>query len=264
MGKVFTSSKFIDKFYWLVNDVPNVYASGSGIWCTYYNNRWRMDCVCSIKGILWGFSADKNKLHGGAIYKSNGVADFTCNGALNYCTDVSANFNNLVPGEYLCMKGTKYNHSGIYLGNGKVFECTTGWGVNKCIISSINNKGIRSYKGKNNLKWTYHGKLKYINYDSSVKSDYELASLVIQGKYGNGQTRKKGLGSRYRDVQNMVNKIVNYNGKSIVDILNKIGIDSSYSNREKIAKINGISNYMGTSKQNLKMISLLKKGLLKI
>jgi peptidoglycan hydrolase-like protein with peptidoglycan-binding domain len=62
------------------------------------------------------------------------------------------------------MKGTKYNHTGIYLGNGKVFECTTGWGTKKCIISDIDSKGTRSYKGVKNLKWTYHGKLKWIDY----------------------------------------------------------------------------------------------------
>ena len=261
MGKVYTYNEFIDKLKWLVNDVPNIYASGKGIWCTLNNGKWRMDCVCSIKGILWGFSANKNKSHGGAIYKSNGVADFTCNGALNYCTEVSQNFSKISVGEYLCMKGTKYNHSGIYLGNGKVFECTTGWGANKCIISDINNKGIRSYKGKTNLKWTYHGKLKYIAYGNS---NYDIACQVIQGKYGNGEVRKKKLGSMYRTIQDIVNIIINYNGNSIVDILNKLKINSSYKNREKIAKLNGISNYTGTASQNIKMIKLLKNGVLKI
>ena len=263
MSFVFTSDEFINKLTWLTNDVKNVYASGKGIWCTYYDNKWRMDCVCSIKGILWGFDADKKKKHGGAIYKSNGVADFTCNGALNYCSSVSTDFNNLIPGEYLCMKGTKYNHSGIYIGNGKVFECTTGWGINKCVISDISNKGIRSYKGKKLLKWTYHGKLNYINYNDS-KSIYDLASLVIQGKYGNGSKRKELLGSKYRPVQDMVNTIICYKGNSIVDLLNKIGVDSSYLNRERIAKLNGISNYTGTANQNIKMINLLKNGLLNI
>ncbi len=169
MSKVFTAEQFINKLKWLVNDVPNIYASGSGVWCTYKNGKWRMDCVCSIKGLLWGFYADKNKLHGGAIYGSNGVKDFTCNGALNYCTGVTQDFSKIVAGEYLCMKGTAYNHSGIYLGNGKVFECTTGWNANKCIISDISSTGVRSYKGKKSLKWTYHGKLNYIDYGVEPK-----------------------------------------------------------------------------------------------
>lgn len=174
MNKVFTASQFIEKLKWLVNSVPNEYYSGSE-WLTYDKStgKWRMDCVLSVKGILWGFSADKNKARGGAIYKSNGVADFTCNGALNYCTDVSKDFNNLVAGEYLCMKDTKYNHTGIYLGNGKVFECTScsAWGVKKCVISDIDKNGNRSYKGIKCLKWTYHGKLNYIDYQTPPKPE---------------------------------------------------------------------------------------------
>ena len=190
--KVFTSEEFIKRLKWLINDVPNVYYSGKNWSKLNSNGKWQFDCVLSIKCILWGFKADKKLFRGGTVYKSNGVADFSCNGALNYCTNVSSNFNNLIPGEYLCMKGTKYNHSGIYLGNGKVFEDTTGWNKKKCIISDINNKGIRSLNGKKNLKWTYHGKLKYIDYNSSnlVKELQEClnkeynCNLAIDGSFG--------------------------------------------------------------------------------
>lgn len=163
MSKVFTSKQFIDKLKWLVNDVPNVYHSGTG-WSTLKNGKWQFDCVLSVKCILWGFKADKNKFRGGTIYKSNGVPDFPCNAVYEICDEVGTKFDNLVAGEYLCMKGTKYNHTGIYLGNGKVFEDTTGWGVNRAIISDIDKYGNRSYQGKKLLKWTYHGKLKYIDY----------------------------------------------------------------------------------------------------
>ena len=165
MAKVMTSQEFINKLKWLVNDVPNYYYSGKE-WLDYNKNngKFRMDCVLSVKGILWGFKAEKNKSRGGAIYCSNGVKDFSCNGALTYCNDVGTDFNHLTAGEYLCMKGTKYNHTGIYLGDGKVFECTTGWGTKKCIISNISKDGTRSYKNTKNLRWTYHGKLKWIDY----------------------------------------------------------------------------------------------------
>jgi hypothetical protein len=162
MSKVFTSKQFIDKLKWLTT-IPNIYHSGTG-WSTLKNGKWQFDCVVSVKCILWGFTGDKNKFRGGTIYKSNGVPDFPCNAVNEICTEVSQNFANLTPGEYLCMKGTKYNHTGIYLGNNKVFEDTTGWGANKAIISEIDNKGNRSYNGKKLLRWTYHGKLKYIDY----------------------------------------------------------------------------------------------------
>lgn len=180
MTKVFTSQQFIDRLKWLVNDVRNEYYSGK-LWLTYdkSDSKWRMDCVLSVKGVLWGFSANKNDYRGGAKYCSNGVADFSCNGALNYCSDVSTRFDNLVPGEYLCMKGTKHNHTGIYLGNGQVFECTTGWGTRRCIISDIDRKGIRSYKGKVNLRWTYHGKLKWIDYSNEPSPVNQVTLLQI-------------------------------------------------------------------------------------
>ena len=168
MGKVFTSKKFIKKLKWLVNDVPNVYHSENGTWCTLHNGKVWLDCVVSIKGLLWGFKNDYSiNNRGGAIYGSNGVRDFGANAGINYCTDVSQDFSNLTAGEYLCMYGTSWEHAGVYLGNGKVFECTTGWGVNRCIISDIDSTGGRYYNGVRNLKWTRHGKLQYIDYTDS-------------------------------------------------------------------------------------------------
>ena len=151
MNKRLTSDEFIKKLRWLTDDVANIYYSGSNWSKLSKDNKWQFDCVVSIKSILWGFSADKNKYRGGTIYKANGVADFTCNGGLNYCVNVSNDFTNLVPGEYLCMKDTKHNHSGIYLGDGKVFEDTTGWNVRKCVISDISKDGTRSLNGKRNF-----------------------------------------------------------------------------------------------------------------
>lgn len=207
--KVFTSKQFIDKLKWLTT-IPNVYHSGKG-WSTKNSaGKWQFDCVVSVKCILWGFVANNTKM-GGTKYKSNGVADFTCNeGLTEHCTDISQDFSKITPGEYLCMKGTKYNHTGIYLGNGKVFEDTTGWGVNRAIISDIDSRGIRSYKGvKNNAyRWTYHGKLEYIDYNDeptptpTTKKYYQsydnvknkwLPKVVIgsndyAGNYGNGMS----------------------------------------------------------------------------
>lgn len=45
------------------------------------------------------------------------------------------------------------------------------------------------------------------------KSVEELAKEVIAGKYGNGDARKKALGSRYDEVQAKVNKILGVNNK---------------------------------------------------
>ena len=165
MSKIFTSKDFCDKLRHITT-LSTIYYSGGNDWSTWNGWAWQFDCVVSVKSVLWGWCENTKAIHGGAIYGSNGVPDFTCNGGLDYCTEVSTNFNNLTPGEYLCMKDTQYNHTGIYLGNGKVFECTTAWGVNGCTISDIDNNGYRSRSGVGSLRWTYHGKLQWIDYSS--------------------------------------------------------------------------------------------------
>ncbi|MDE5772356.1 MAG: RICIN domain-containing protein [Ruminococcus sp.] len=50
--------------------------------------------------------------------------------------------------------------------------------------------------------------------------------------------------------------------KSIVDALNSIGVDSSFSNRKQIAQANNISGYSGTASQNTTMLNKLKNGTL--
>ncbi len=241
MGKVFTSKQFIDKLKWLVNDVPNVYHSGTG-WSELHDGKYWFDCVVSIKSILWNFTADRSKKKGGTVYKSNGVADFTCNGALNYCTNVSKDFTKLVPGSYLCMKGTKYNHSGIYLGNGKVFEDTTGWGKKRAIISDISKDGTRSLNGKKNLKWTYHGLLKYIDYTDYEKEKKELVKelqrnlnkqwktkLEIDGSFGPKTT--KVCNDHYLRLGMNAPIIIKWLQKRLIDLgysVGKCGIDGSF------------------------------------
>ena len=50
------------------------------------------------------------------------------------------------------------------------------------------------------------------------------------------------------------------NSVSIVDALNSINERSSFDYRSRIASVNGISNYVGTSTQNTHMLKLLKEG----
>lgn len=66
------------------------------------------------------------------------------------------------------------------------------------------------------------------------------------------------------DTNNQENTIYysKYTGKSksLVDALKELKIDSSFSNRKKIAKANNIKNYLGTSAQNNKLLDLLYKS----
>ena len=73
------------------------------------------DCVCLIKGILWGWNGNKNHVYGGAAYTSNGVPDIGTEQIIAQCTDVSTDFSKLQIGELLWMQG----HVGVYIGGGK-------------------------------------------------------------------------------------------------------------------------------------------------
>lgn len=107
---------------------------------------------------------------------------------------------------------------------------------------------------------------------TAKKTITQIANEVIAGKWGNGNTRKSKLikaGYDYNKVQAKVNELVGknkyykkYTGKSVslVEALNAIGVNSSFSNRRSIAKANGISLYVGTAKQNTQMLNLLKQG----
>lgn len=191
MSKIFTSKEFVEKLRHIAT-LPTIYYSGGNEWSTWNGSRWNFDCVVSVKSVLWGWCENKNVIHGGANYGSNGVPDFTCNGGLDYCSDVSQDFHNLKPGEYLCMKGTQYDHVGIYLGNGEVFEVTTAWGVNGATISGIDGQGYRYRGNVGSLQWTYHGKLKWIDYVEEKPMKHKIGEVVeINGVYVSSSSTDK-------------------------------------------------------------------------
>lgn len=230
------------------------------------------DCVCLIKGILWGWNGNKNMTYGGATYCSNGVPDVNADQMMNYCTNISSDFSNIKIGEVVHMSG----HIGIYIGDGLAVECTPIWkdGVQITAVGNISKKN-----GYNTRYWEKHGMLNFIDYNisSSLKSIDEIAKEVIKGIWGNGNNRKEKLtsaGYDYQTVQDRVNEILNnkltsqikyypipkYNGNSIVDALKNININSSFEYRSLIAKKNNIKDYTGTPEQNTYMLNLLKNG----
>lgn len=152
----------IDKLVHIANNCETSYKTGG--WGQHNGRLWFFDCICLIKGILWGWNEDYNDVNGGAKYGSNGVYDDTEIGILNRCADVSSDFSNIAPGEYLYMKG----HGGIYIGNGKVVECTVSWSRN-VQITDISSDGTRSKNGAKVLKWEKHGKLPYIEYTEQTE-----------------------------------------------------------------------------------------------
>lgn len=137
------------------------------------------DCVCLIKGILWGWNGNKNAIYGGAKYASNGVPDIGADSMITKCSELSTNFNDIEVGEAVWMKG----HIGVYIGDGLAVECTPSW-ANKVQITACNCTKS-GYKRRN---WTKHGKLPYIEYVKetviapqpvvSDKTEYDIGDVV--------------------------------------------------------------------------------------
>ena len=123
------------------------------------------DCVCLIKGILWGWNGNVNANYGGAAYKSNGVTDVGANGLINQCRCVSSDFRNIQIGECVWMPG----HVGIYIGDGKVVECTPKW-ENKVQITNLGNIGNKTGHYR---MWSKHGLIPWVDYSEGDTDTYK-------------------------------------------------------------------------------------------
>ena len=81
----------------------------------------------------------------------------------------------------------------------------------------------------------------------------------------NGINGNVDLDVAYYDIKHLIVEPEYYTTPefTLIDSLNKIGVDSSYNNRKRIAIANGIQNYSGTAAQNTEMLSMLNDGILK-
>ena len=135
----------------------NAQASRKAMIMAASSDTFGFDCVCLIKGILWGWCGDLNASYGGAKYASNGVPDIGADSMINQCSDVSRDFSKIEIGEAVWMSG----HIGVYIGNGLAVECTPKW-ENDVQITSCNC----TKSGYNRRDWTKHGKLPWIDYSA--------------------------------------------------------------------------------------------------
>lgn len=160
------------------------------------------------------------------------------------------------------------------------------------ISTSANSNKEESYKGYLTITYTgsdgvnYHSKAswssstvvgaykkgKVLNVVARVKVDGVYMYKLDNGKYITSSTiyvkfsTNKPTTTTTTTTSNTSSSSKKYYSKcsskygSLVDALVSIKVDSSMSNRTKIAKANSISNYTGTSAQNVKLLDLLKKG----
>lgn len=153
------------------------------------------DCVCLIKGILWGWSGDKTKTYGGAVYTSNGVPDIGANAMIAKCPDASTTgWDSMEPGEAVWLSG----HIGIYVGDGLAVECSPAF-ANKVQITAVKNIGTKS--GYNARKWTKHGHLPYVEYpahasDEEAKTDSATTTNTVNAT-GVAKAFDKSLAGTY-------------------------------------------------------------------
>lgn len=110
---------------------------------------WAFDCVGLIKGILWGWQADRNKSFGGAVYKANGVPDIGADTMAKRTLERSDDFEKITVGEAVYRAG----HIGIYLGDGKVGEATLTGAYDGVVITELKE-----------ADWAGHGKLPWVEY----------------------------------------------------------------------------------------------------
>lgn len=143
------------------------------------------DCVCLIKGVLWGWSGDASKTYGGAGYAVNGVPDIGADSMIQVCKDVSTDFGKIVPGEAVWLSG----HIGVYIGGGKVIECTPAFKNCVQVTACLN---IGAISGMNGRRWTKHGKLPYITYDTAETPQQGAQSGAGQAGTSGGSSDTSG------------------------------------------------------------------------
>ena len=140
------------------------------------------DCVCMIKGLLWGWNGDKAKTYGGATYKANDVPDIGADSMIKVCSDLSTDFSKIEVGEAVWVEG----HIGVYIGDGLAVECTPKWD-NKVQITACNC----DRSGYHRRNWTKHGKLPYVSY-TGEKDTPAVEQKPAEDKPATGAVLKEG------------------------------------------------------------------------
>ncbi|MFS0657334.1 N-acetylmuramoyl-L-alanine amidase [Niallia alba] len=112
------------------------------------------------------------------------------------------------------------------------------------LVDWMKSKGMdSSYNNRAKLAKEYG----IANYSGSASQNEKLLDLLQAGKKPVTSTTKKETTSNPKNL-------------GLVDWMNANKMDSSYANREKLAKQYGISGYKGTADQNIKLLEKLTSG----
>ena len=187
MDKLYTASEYVSKLLDIINNFKTFYAWGAFGAPANKKNRARYDVPdtltpdtflfdCSgfaYKALPWSWCGDKTKTYGGATYNKYPLDK----PFMDVCEEISTDFSTISTGEVVYMTG----HVGVYIGEGKVIECTPAWdgGVQ---ISECMNIGIKTGLTKKRT-WLSHGKLPFVIYNKEEKHDIPV---YTQARFGEG------------------------------------------------------------------------------
>lgn len=193
--KVFTAKEFVDgmkklpfelkgSFYKNVYPYNCLYNHGDGIYSA--------DCWNLIKAYIWSNGKLPSKA-GEYSYAPGkyGLGDWNGATILSKCSDVSGDWENVTPGEFILTADG--NHAAIYVGdfkhewNGKVrtynvIECTPIWedGIQATYVDAQGRR-LEHEGGSQASAWAKHGKLPWIDYSSDSTSATAFEVTVPKG-----------------------------------------------------------------------------------
>ena len=145
--------------------------------------------------------------------------------------------------------------------NGIAFSKESRTAIVKAFCERLKELGydVGVYANRDYLRYKFEDlseyPLWYALYNSTKDRECLMWQHTSKGKV-DGITGNVDMNYLYTD------EIEYYNSPefTLVESLKKIGVDSSFKHRAKIAAANNIQNYTGTAEQNLLMLQLLNEG----
>lgn len=139
----------------------------------------------------------------------------------------------------------------------------TDWFLNRINSSKLDryDKWLADWRSEPNrniprgiLQYTSKGRIPGIVTNVDLNESYKDYPTIIRNMKNKNNVN---------NIPNNIEYYPSFNNKSIVDGLKSIGVDASFGNRKVIATKNGITPYIGSYEQNVKMLQLAREGKLK-
>ena len=135
----------------------------------------------------------------------------------NCCGENSKTFRSWAKDSYRRFEDAGANCVSVLYNQGLAFDCFAGevnvimGGNYATAVKEVTSDGFtvkRQFHYNKLEKLNIRGSMKYVN--------LQLAKDVICGMYGNGEERRRKLGSKYEDVQKLVNSTITYYAKRMI------------------------------------------------